>query len=277
MNVLLFNSHVVYGHVGAQAAVPALQRLGHAVWHVPTVLFSNHPAHGGFAGEVMPAARIADLLDGLAARGFLGQVDAVASGYLGSPETAEVVARAVLAVRHERPGALYACDPVLGDAGRLYVREGLLEAFRDRLLPLADLATPNRFELSLLSNCPIANLDDALAATRALGRQGPRRVACTSAVEDEREIGALLLGLEGAHLASTTRHPQAPHGAGDLFAALLLGWLLRGETEPAALGLAAAAAAAVIGASAGAKELALVASQDSLLQPIRNATMCRLA
>lgn len=273
MNVLLFNSHVVCGHVGAQAAVLALQRLGHEVWHVPTVLFSNHPGHGGCTGEALSATRIGALLDGLAERGFLGRVDAVASGYLGQPETAEVVARTVAAVRLARPGARYACDPVLGDAGRIYVREGLLEAFRDRLLPLCDIATPNRFELEVLTGHKIASLADAALAAVALQARGPATVVCTSAEEGLREIATLALGPAGAFLASTARHASAPHGTGDLFAALLLGRLLRGETLQEAVGQAAAAVAAIIAESAGANELALVAAQDRLLRPLVPATI----
>lgn len=266
MNVLLFSSHVVRGHVGAQAAVLALQRLGHEVWHVPTVIFSNHPAHGGFTGEALSAQRVGALIDGLAERGFLAEVDAIASGYLGLPETADVVARTVAAVRQARPGARYACDPVLGDAGRIYVREGLLEAFRDRLLPLSDIATPNRFELEVLTGRKIVSLADAALAAGALRAQGPATVVCTSAEEGERQIATLAQGPTGTYLATTARHASAPHGTGDLFAALLLGWLLREEALPEALARAAAGVAAVIGASVGAAELALVVAQDLMLR-----------
>ena len=48
--IFSLTSHVVYGHVGAQASVPAWHMMGHQVWHLPTVLFSNHPGYGGFNG-----------------------------------------------------------------------------------------------------------------------------------------------------------------------------------------------------------------------------------
>ena len=64
------------------------------------------------------------------------------SGYLGDPGMAEVVARAVAAVRRARPGGLYFCDPVIGDdEPGVFVSAGVPEAIRDRLVPLADIVT----------------------------------------------------------------------------------------------------------------------------------------
>jgi pyridoxine kinase len=54
MNVLTMQSQVVYGHVGNSAASFVLQRLGHDVWQVPTVLYSNHLGKPTFKGR-MPA------------------------------------------------------------------------------------------------------------------------------------------------------------------------------------------------------------------------------
>ena len=115
MNVLSIQSAVTYGHVGNSAAVLALQRLGHDVWPVNTVTFSNHPAHGGFRGRVTPAAEVAELIRGVEERGALARCDAVLSGYLGEAGTAAVVLDAVRRVRAASPGALYCCDPVIGE------------------------------------------------------------------------------------------------------------------------------------------------------------------
>ena len=169
MNVLSIQSTVTYGRVGNRAAVFALERLGHEVWPIDTVAFSNHPAHGGFRGRVVPAAEVSALVEGLDARGVLGRCDAVLSGYLGEPETAAVVADAVARVRAANPAALYCCDPVIGEVGRgVYVRAGIADAFRERLVPLADIVTPNPFELELLTGIAPSTLEGARAAARAL-------------------------------------------------------------------------------------------------------------
>src|SRR5262249_52960716 len=115
MNVLSIQSSVVYGRVGNRAAAPVLEHLGHDVSPVNTVAFSNHPAHGSFRGRVVPAEEVAELLDGLTARGVLARCDAVLSGYLGDPATAAVVAEVVARARSANPAALYWCDPVIGE------------------------------------------------------------------------------------------------------------------------------------------------------------------
>src|SRR5271168_4549251 len=151
MNVLSIQSSVAFGHVGNAAAVFPLQCLGHEVWPIDTVRFSNHPGHGQFRGRITPPAELAELLDGLQTLGLFARTDAVLSGYLGDPGTAELVARTVEAVKRANPAALYLCDPVMGDGDRLFVKPEIPDLMRDRLVPLADIVTPNCFELDLLT------------------------------------------------------------------------------------------------------------------------------
>src|SRR5438270_11278337 len=158
MNLLSINSHVACGHVGNAAAAFALQRLGCEVWPVHTVLFSNHPGHGGFRGEIVGAATVRELLRGIEERGMLPSCDGVLSGYLGSKETGEAILAAVAKVKAANPAARYCCDPVIGDAGRVYVRAGIAEFFRERALPAAEVVTPNQFELEQLSGIAISTL-----------------------------------------------------------------------------------------------------------------------
>src|SRR5271163_4282439 len=99
MNVLSIQSTVTFGHVGNAAATLPLQCLGHEVWPIDTVRFSNHPGHGQFRGRVTPPEEVAELAQGLEALGLFARIDAVLSGYLGDPRTAEIVARTVAAVK----------------------------------------------------------------------------------------------------------------------------------------------------------------------------------
>jgi pyridoxine kinase len=48
MAILSIQSHVAYGHAGNSAAVFPLQRLGHEVWAINTVEFSNHTGYGAW-------------------------------------------------------------------------------------------------------------------------------------------------------------------------------------------------------------------------------------
>ena len=277
MNILSIQSAVAYGHVGNAAAVFPLQRLGAEVWPIDTLQFSNHPGYGARTGEVFPAAWTRALVDGIAARGVLGSCDGVLSGYLGEAETAGAVAHAVALVRATRPDALYCCDPVIGDAGAgVYVRPGVAAAIAADLLPAADIATPNRFELTFLTGQAGASLAEAKTAARALASglraAGPRTVLVTSLRTEATPADAIdLLAVEGdgAWLLRTPLLALAVNGAGDALAALFLFHRLASGNAAAALGAAASALHGVLRATAaaGARELALVAAQAELVAP----------
>lgn len=272
MNVLSIQSSVVYGRVGNRAAVPVLERLGHDVWPLDTVAFSNHPAHGTFRGRVVPAAEVAALVEGLAARGVFGRCDAVLSGYLGDAATAVVVADAVARVRAAHDGALFCCDPVIGEVGRgVYVREGIAEAFRDQLVPLADIVTPNPFELELLTGVAPTTLDAARAAAQILVGLGPSLVVATGLrlTEAPGELGVLAATRDEAWLVRHPRRAIRVWGTGDAFAALFLGaYLGRRDARPALEdAVAALDGVLAIAETTDADELPLVLAQDALVHP----------
>ena len=282
MNILSIQSHVTYGHVGNSAAVFALQRLGFEVWPLHTLQFSNHAGYDGFTGQIFPAEHLREIVEGLAARGLLEACDAVLSGYLGTAETGAVVLDAVARIKRANPAALYACDPVMGDGdgeggGGLYVDPALPGWFRDRALALADIVTPNLFELELLSGARVASLDQAVAAARGLAARGPRAVLVTGLRFDATPAGEIeLLAVTGADAWRLSTpllacDPQ-PNGAGDLLAALFLGHYLTSGAAGPALEAAAAANFAVLAATqaAGRRELQLVAAQDEMVAPKRH-------
>jgi pyridoxine kinase len=272
MNVLSIQSSVAYGRVGNRAAVPLLERLGHEVWPVDTVAFSNHPAHGAFRGRIVPASEVRDLIEGLAERGVLERCDAVLSGYLGDPGTGAVVEDAVARVRAANPRALYCCDPVIGEVGRgAYVRDGIPEAFRDRLVPAADSVTPNPFELELLSGVKPASLPAARVAARALLDRGPALVVATGLelAEWPGQLAVLAASRKEAWLVRHPRRAVRVWGTGDAFAALFLGAYLGGSDVRAALEQAVATLDAVLAVAetTDADELPLVAAQARVACP----------
>lgn len=275
MNVLSISSSVVLGHVGNSGAAFALQRLGHETWPVDTVVLSNHPAHGGFRGRVTPAAEIADLVQGLGERGVLAACDAVLTGYLGAAEQGPAVLAAVAAVRAANPNAVWLLDPVIGD-GRIYVKPGIAELWRDRAAADADILTPNAFELAFLSGRPIDSTTTALAAIDALRAKSRRRplVVATGLQLSDLAHGTLAMiaaDEAGAWRVTVPRLDHRAYGAGDIFAAVLLGRRLSGDDTPAALAYAAAAVQAVIAHSDPASaDLALIAAQDALAQAPRS-------
>jgi len=275
LNILSIQSWVSYGHVGNASAVFPLQRLGAEVWAVNTVQFSNHTGYGAWRGQVFGADLIQDLVEGIAERGVLGQCDAVLSGYMGAAEIGEAIVSAAARVKAANPAALYCCDPVIGDVGRgVFVRPGIPEFLRDRVLPVADILTPNQFELEWLTGAAVTTLDQAKSAIAALQRKGPRCVLVTSMrVEDTPADAMDLLVGEGGefHRLRTPLLPVSVNGAGDAIAALFLFHRLRWGESRVAL---SAAASSIYGllrrtAEAGSREIQSVAAQEEFVTPSR--------
>ena len=270
MGILSIQSSVAAGHVGNDAAVFPLQRLGFDVWRVDTVVFSNHPAHGQHTGRIVGSGEVAALIDGLERLGLWEDCAAILSGYLGSAETGVVVADAVRRIRAVRPDTLYLCDPVIGDDGRIYVGDGIVDFYRTTGIPAADIVTPNAFEASHLTGIATATVAGALAAARMLRRAGPQIAAITGLRTDGRSQTVAVSG-DGAWRVETPWVERPCHGAGDLFAALLVGRLLLGSGLPDALTRAVSAVHAVLnkaGPGAG-RDLPLIAAQGVLLDPPR--------
>ena len=277
-NVLSIQSHVTYGHVGNAAAAFPLQRLGFEVWRINTVQFSNHTGYGDWRGEVFSPEHVADLVEGLDARGALARCDGVLSGYMGDAALGEVVVGAVSKVKSANPGALYLCDPVMGDSEQgLYVRPGIPEFMREKAIPAADVIAPNLFELEVLTGQEMTDLASVIAASRRVMQAGPRIVLVTSLTlpgAPKASIQMLAVDGGGAWLVTTPLLPlePAPNGAGDTVAALFLAHLLKGAPTPDALARVAAAIFAVMEATreAASRELQLIAAQDELVGPARS-------
>jgi pyridoxine kinase len=266
MNVLSIQSEVVYGYVGQRAARFALQRLGHDVWAIPTVILSNHTGYRHVEGDTMPADFIFRLTAGMVANGWLAQCDAVLCGYLGSAAQADVVGDIVRKVKTANPKAIYCLDPVFGDDGRAYAKPGVAEAMARTLLPLSDIVTPNAFELSSLTSVAVRDASDALIAAKRLGRP---LVVATSVPAGTDRIGTLGVDRDEAWLVSTPRLENAPHGAGDLFAALFLAGRLEGRDLRTSLERATSSVFHVLEKSvaAGSNEMLLIQSHEALLNP----------
>lgn len=253
--ILCISSQTVRGYVGGSAARIALERLGHQVWLLPSVILSNHPGHALFAGEQVPTGRLGAMLDALDANGWLGDVDAVLTGYLPSPEHVALALRAAERVEAANAEAPLICDPILGDdPGGLYIDESAAAALRDQLLPRASLTTPNRFELAWLAGRKIENAEDARVAAESLA---PAALLATSIPESDGRLCNLLVQDGRAWRTTVPARDIVPHGTGDLITALYLGHRLGGADEPDALALATAGVEAALETSEGADELQL--------------------
>ena len=272
MKFLSIQSSVAYGHVGNSAAVFPLQRLGHEVWPVSTVVFSNHTGYGAWRGPLLPPGDVADVITGIEERGVLDQVDGVLSGYQGSADIADVILDAVSRVRAANPQASYTCDPVMGNADSgCFVHPDIPPLLRERVVPAADIITPNQFELGFLTGTEPQTLEEILTSAELARKMGPRTVLVTSVHRSDRPDDTtemLVVNDDGAWIVQTPRLPLKANGSGDVTSALFTAHYLATDA-PTALGRTAASVFALLDATlrSGERELRLVAAQDVFVDP----------
>ena len=272
--ILSISSQVVYGAVGNSAGVFALQRLGHEVWPVPTTLLSHHPGYGAPAGGPLPAEAISALIRSLDEKGWLGRCDAMMSGYLAAPDQKEAILEAHDRLKRANPQALFLCDPVLGDEeSGLYAAPGVADAMQ-ALIARADIATPNLFELALLTGTP----QGKATPEEMLRAAAPARICLTSAPAPAGRIGIVVKEEESFHAVETPRFEPAPKGTGDLFSALVLGRLLRHGNFAEAAREAAASTASIVRESVARErsDLMLAEAQQFIERPDEEATLTAL-
>ncbi|HEY9562298.1 MAG TPA: pyridoxal kinase PdxY [Nocardioides sp.] len=273
MKFLSIQSSVAYGHVGNSAAVFPLQRLGHEVWPVFTVHFSNHTGYGAWRGPLLAASDVRDVITGIAERGVLDQVDVVLSGYQGGDEIGDVILEAVAKVKAANPKAIYACDPVMGNAkSGCFVHPAIPDLLRDRVVPKADLITPNQFELGFLTGTEPRTLTETLASADLARAMGPRTILVTSVEQPDapaETIEMLAVTDDGAWLVQTPRLPLKANGSGDLTAALFTARLLSSGDPAQALSETAASVLGVLQKTidSGERELQIVLGQDAIAHP----------
>ncbi|MEM9999707.1 MAG: pyridoxal kinase [Pseudomonadota bacterium] len=265
---MVFSSHVASGTVGNRAMVFALELLGLPVWAINTIQLAWHPGHGPSTRIVDDEAAFAGLVDDLAQKVDAQHPVAVLSGYLGSPSQAGPIAAFVQQARASDALYAYLCDPVMGDHGGLYVPLDTAEAIRDQLVPLADIITPNRFELGWLSGgAQAVDTQEAVSQAKQLGVKTVLATSAPSMITNS--IGNLLVSGTDTFIAEHRLIEPVPKGTGDLFAALYFAHLIRGRRADEALGAASGSVYALANRAAkgAAHDFHLEQDQDLLRRP----------
>lgn len=279
VRILSIQSHVAYGHVGNSAAVFPLQRLGHEVWPVLTVNFSNHTGYGAWRGPLIAPADVTDVITGIEERGAFTACDAVLSGYQGSPAIAEVIVDAVRRVKEANPEATYTCDPVMGNAkSGCFVNPEIPPVIREKVVPVADILTPNQFELGFMTDTDPHTLDEVLESADKARAMGPSTILVTSVETGEDTIGLMAVNDEGAWLVETPLLPMKANGSGDITAALFTAHLHDSGSAEVAVGRTVSSVYAVLKDTleSGERELRLVAAQDAIASPAEEFEVTRV-
>ena len=271
--ILSIQSAVAYGHVGNSAAVFPMQRLGVEVWPVSTVLFSNHTGYGQWRGPLVAPSDVREVVTGVEERGALAEVDAVLSGYQGGEEIGAAILDAVARTKAANPEAIYACDPVMGNAkSGCFVHPAIPVLLRDEVVPQADLITPNQFELGFLTETEPADLGSTLAAVDRAREMGPSTVLVTSVLRPDRPEGTIeMLAChdDEAWIVRTPHLPLKANGSGDVTAALFTSHWLRSRDLQQALGATVSAVFDLLQLTldSGRRELQLVQAQEYYANP----------
>jgi pyridoxine kinase len=273
VKILSIQSAVAYGHVGNSAAVFPLQRIGVEVLPVYTVNFSNHTGYGAWRGPLIDPADVAAVIAGVEERGVFPQIDAVLSGYQGGEGIGDVIVDAVRRVKAANPDALYACDPVMGNAkSGCFVAPAIPELLRQRVVPVADIITPNQFELGFLTGTEPDTLESTLESVDAARAMGPRTILVTSVERPDREPGTiemLVADDAGAWIVQTPLLPMKANGSGDVTAALFTAHYVRTRDAADALARTASSVFDLLQRTldSGERELQLVESQEAYASP----------
>ncbi|GEC75789.1 MULTISPECIES: pyridoxal kinase PdxY [Microbacterium] len=273
MKILSIQSAVAYGHVGNSAAVFPLQRIGVEVLPVYTVTFSNHTGYGAWRGPLIAPDDVREVITGIEERGVFDRIDAVLSGYQGGEGIGDVIIDAVARVKAANPNAVYACDPVMGNAkSGCFVAPAIPVLLRERVVPVADIITPNQFELGFLTDTEPDTLESTLASVDLARAMGPRTVLVTSVERPDREEGTiemLAADDEGAWVVQTPHLPMKANGSGDVTAALFTAHYVETGSAKIALERTASSVYDLLKATleSGERELQLVEAQEFYAHP----------
>jgi pyridoxine kinase len=273
MKVLSIQSAVAYGHVGNSAAVFPLQRIGVEVMPVYTVTFSNHTGYGAWRGPLISSDDVREVITGIEERGVFPHIDVFLSGYQGSEGIADVILDAVARIKTANPAAIYACDPVMGNAkSGCFVAPAIPILLRERVVPAADIITPNQFELGYLTGTEPDTLESTLRSVDLARAIGPRTVLVTSVERPDREEGTLeMLAVtdDGAWIVATPQLPMTANGSGDVTAALFTAHYRRTGDAADALARTASSVFDLLQntLNSGERELQLVESQEAYAHP----------
>ena len=217
-----------FGRCSLTIALPVLSAMGCQCCPLPTALLS---AHTGFSGNTFLdlTVEMGRIADHWAAMDL--QFDAIYSGFLGSADQVDTVAR--FFDTFKKSGTAVIVDPVMGDHGTAY-RTCTPELCRGMrvLAENSDVITPNLTEAALLLDRPYEEIRqaDAYEVVRRLSLGGRRSVVLTGYFSEPGQTGALCFDRDSGEskAVQTPREPQDFSGTGDLFASVLAGGAARG-------------------------------------------------
>lgn len=231
-SLLSILSHVVHGYVGNRATVFPLQYAGWDVDAINTTNFSNHPGYGSLSGTATPPEAIQDIILGLKQiLDFNNVYDIILTGYTPNAEVLQILKSEIeQAITNSRNKPHWIVDPVLGDNGKLYVKENLIPVYRDIFASgLVELTTPNQFEFETLSGVKIVDWSTAKDAIYEFRKLYKVKNIVISSVSIDDHLYCVGSSNDRIFYISIEQIGCSFNGCGDLFTALLADEFYNGE------------------------------------------------
>ncbi len=223
------------GRCSLTVIIPVLSAMGIQVCPVPTAVLSAHTGYGEFVmrdlTDYLPAA-----LEHYKKMGT--QFDCVYSGFLASAEQIDYCRDFFLSF----PDALKVVDPVMGDDGKAYATyTNELCSRMSELVAVADIITPNLTEAAILLEEPYPTAplthSEAKSWLVRLSKQGAKVVVITSCPLADGGMSTVGYDKESNSfwMVKNDYVPMSYSGSGDMFASVLTGGLLKGDSLPIAM------------------------------------------
>lgn len=235
--ILCIHSFTGAGRSSLSIILPVLAAMGHQVICLPTAVLSTHTGGLGTPARLADPAYAPAALAHYAAIGL--EVDCIYAGYMADAAQAQLVLQAF----KQWPNAFKVLDPAMGDNGRMYasLSADVIPAMGQAAAG-ADLILPNLTETHLLLGQPMPEEPDWTPDTvqsLAEGLLDLTPAVVVTGIPMGKYVGCVGVGRE-RFAQRQLMQSRSYHGTGDLFAAVLIGLLLRGNALSAAVEGAAA-------------------------------------
>jgi len=162
-------------------------------------------------------------------------VQAVKTGMLASPALVTTVANLIaeMVVDADVPVVV---DPVtVSKHGDPLLADEAVTTLKERLLPLATLATPNLHEVTQLTGVEVCDEADLGKAAAAMAELGSRWVLVTGGHLDGDAVDLLSDGHREYRFTAPRVQERHTHGTGCTISSAIAAYLARGYTMPAAV------------------------------------------
>ena len=225
--VLHISSFVASSLVGGRIGQIIAQTDGYRFDLVPTTIFGRHPGLGIPGGGAVSPELFTSILSGVRANLTPLCLNAIVCGYFASAEQVNETVKFLTWAKERNQNILIIIDPIIGDdingKGRLYVSKTVAQSIQKHLIPIADIITPNRFELQWLSGHDPSSDNDLILAARDLCQ----KTVISSAQETAYSISTIIVEDHRAWRIDHAKFADVPKGTGDLLTSSLVSYLFK--------------------------------------------------